>query len=119
MNWRISEVRTFVFKRHEHRLIAVFLVPTFVMTEADSTLPEKFSKTEMEEGAKLVEEVLRSWSSTANNAVTATDGDEDVVMGEASVGDDVRELQRLKACFERFKPQIEANPWCQEILASL
>ena len=85
------------------------------MTEAESALPPKFSRTEMEEGAKLVEEVLRSWSSTA----TTSDGDEDVVMGEANVDDDVRELQRLKACFERFKPQIEANAWCQEILASL
>jgi DNA mismatch repair protein MSH2 len=119
MNWRILEVRNFVSKRHMHRLMAMFLIPTFVMTEAETTLPTKFSKTEMEEGAKLVEEVLRSWSSTVNNAVTAPEGDEDEVMGDGSADDDARELQRLKACFERFRPQIEANPWCQEILASL
>ncbi|KAF9508136.1 hypothetical protein BS47DRAFT_1398014 [Hydnum rufescens UP504] len=87
--------------------------------EAESTLPAKYSRAEIEEGAKLVEEVLRTWSSTAKNGATVSDGDADVVMGEVNMDDDVRELHHLKACFERFKPQIEANGWCRDILASL
>lgn len=71
----------------------------------------------MEEGARLVEEFLDSWTKAAG---TTTDG-EDVVMGDpdAVVGNDALELNRLRECYEKYQSRLEANPWCREVMQSL
>lgn len=88
--------------------------------EGEAPTP-KFSKTEMDEGAKLVEEFLQAW--VAGNTPT-TDG-EDAVMqdAEASTGgggdEDARRIKNLEETYARYKSKLEANPWCQEIMQSL
>ena len=66
----------------------------------------------VEEGTKLVEEMLRAWASR-----TGHDG-EDVVMGDEEASPE-EELEELKRCVEQFRPRIESNPWAQSVLASL
>jgi len=34
-------------------------------------------------------------------------------------GDPTEQIAELRRCFEEFKPKLEANPWCQSLLASL
>ncbi|GBE87515.1 DNA mismatch repair protein msh-2 [Sparassis crispa] len=69
----------------------------------------------VEEGTKIVEELLRTWASHTDRR----DG-EDVIMAD---GDDElsssAQLEELKKCVEQFRPRIEANPWVQSVLASL
>ena len=66
----------------------------------------------VEEGTKLVEEMLRAWASK-----TGHDG-EDVVMGVEEASPE-EELEELKRCVEQFRPQIESNAWAQSLIASL
>jgi len=33
--------------------------------------------------------------------------------------DEDAQLEHLRRCFERFRPQLESNPWCKTILAEL
>jgi DNA mismatch repair protein MSH2 len=75
----------------------------------------KYSKEEVEEGSKIVTELLRAWASRIPQG--AGEDGEDVVMSDDLSSED--QLSELKRCFEEFKPQIEANPWCQSILTSL
>jgi len=74
----------------------------------------KFSKVEMEEGAKLVEEFMKSWMKGT------TDG-EDVVMEDANAlgANDAAEMKHLQECFEKYRPRLEANLWCREVMQSL
>lgn len=67
------------------------------------------SEEEIAEGSKLIATFLKEWASK-------TDGD-DVVMTEA--GNAEEEIARLKQYFERWKPQIQANRWCENLLGSL
>ncbi|KAF8327747.1 putative DNA mismatch repair protein MSH2 [Cantharellus anzutake] len=77
--------------------------------------PSKYSRQEMEEGAKLVEEVFRTWTAQKSGQTG-----EDVVMSEAIEGDEnAAQLQQLRAIFDQYRPRIEANPWCREIIESL
>ncbi len=66
----------------------------------------------IEEGTKIVEEMLRAWASRS-----ADDG-EDVVMGDEHASPE-EQLEVLKRCVEQFRPKIESNPWAQSLLASL
>ncbi|PIL27652.1 hypothetical protein GSI_10804 [Ganoderma sinense ZZ0214-1] len=66
----------------------------------------------VEEGTKLVEEMLRAWASK-----TGHDG-EDVVMGDEEASPE-EQLEELKSCVEQFRPRIESNLWAQSVLASL
>ena len=68
----------------------------------------------VEEGTKIVEELLRTWA--ANN--TQAD-DEDVVMADDDEPDAAAQLAELKRCFERFQPKLESNAWVQSVLTSL
>lgn len=71
----------------------------------------------MEEGAALVEEFLESWAKIGE---TIADG-EDVVMEDAHAaqGNDALELRHLQECYEKYRPRLEANPWCHEVMQSL
>ncbi|EED80646.1 predicted protein [Postia placenta Mad-698-R] len=67
----------------------------------------------VEEGTRIVEELLRTWASQ----ISERDGD-DIVM-EDSEDSAATELEKLKRCVEQFRPQIEGNAWVQHLLASL
>ncbi|KAI0765364.1 DNA mismatch repair protein [Fomes fomentarius] len=66
----------------------------------------------IEEGTKIVEEMLRAWASRSD------DDGEDVVMGDEDASPE-EQLEVLKRCVEQFRPKIESNPWAQSLLASL
>ena len=66
----------------------------------------------VEEGTKLVEEMLRAWASK-----TGHDG-EDVVMGDEEASPE-EQLEELKRCVEQFRHRIENSPWAQNVLTSL
>ena len=75
----------------------------------------KFSKEDAEEGSKIVTDFLRAWSSRAAQE-NGVDGTDIIMVNDISLEDQVVELKR---CFEEFRPQIEANAWCQAVLNSL
>ncbi|KII91117.1 hypothetical protein PLICRDRAFT_51307 [Plicaturopsis crispa FD-325 SS-3] len=66
-----------------------------------------------DEGIKIVEDLLRAWSSGS-----AADG-EDVVMDESDDQSPEEQLAELKKYVEQFRPQIESNTWLQTVLTSL
>lgn len=70
----------------------------------------------VEEGTKLVEELLRTWA-----ARTSGHDGEDVIMadGDEDSGDPEAQLAELKHCFEQFRPQLESNAWVKQVLAML
>jgi len=83
--------------------------------ETAPVAPSKYSRQEMEEGAKLVEDVFRAWTTQNRNA-----GTEDIIMSESNEDDEAaRQLEQLKVIFQQYRPQIEANPWCRDIIDSL
>jgi DNA mismatch repair protein MSH2 len=73
---------------------------------------EEFPEDVVDAGAALIEEMLRSWSADGASA----DGDVDM---DAADPDPEAQLARLRACMDRFRPQLEANPWVQSLLATL
>ncbi|TDL24664.1 DNA mismatch repair protein MSH2 [Rickenella mellea] len=74
------------------------------------TVP-KFSPDVMEEGSKLIEELLQTWASQCASP------DEDVIMDEDTAAD--KDVTILKKCVEQYHDQIQANPWIQSILTTL
>ncbi len=66
----------------------------------------------IEEGTKIVEEMLRTWASKS------TDDGEDIVMDDDDVSPE-EQLEELRRCVEQFRPRIESNAWAQGLLASL
>ncbi|THH01168.1 hypothetical protein EW026_g1487 [Hermanssonia centrifuga] len=70
----------------------------------------------IEEGTRIVEQLLTTWASRTSPGVQ--DG-EDVVMEEDSDASAEIQLAELKACVEEFRPQVEGNLWVQRLLASL
>ncbi|QRV82157.1 DNA mismatch repair protein MutS [Ceratobasidium sp. AG-Ba] len=82
----------------------------------DSAAPD-FSKEVTEEGAKVLEDVLREWAKRTGNTAAGEKDGEDVAM---EAGDDIEEqLRVLKEVFEKHRSEIEGNAWCQSVLASL
>ena len=77
--------------------------------EVDQELPDDV----VEEGVRLVEELLRKWSSAKG-----TDG-EDVVMGDGGEEDVEAQLKELRACFEEAGPKLQENAWVKNLLSSL
>ena len=84
----------------------------------------------VEEGTALVEELLKTWSSTSSTSTA----DEDVEMADdadaatgtnaGGEGDDAEDdaeaqLAALRRCVEQFRPRLEGNAWVQQVLASL
>ncbi|KAH9941212.1 DNA mismatch repair protein [Epithele typhae] len=80
----------------------------FARDKSEPELPDDV----VEEGAKIIEDMLRLWASSGGH-----DG-EDVVMEDedASPEDQLAELRR---CVEQFRPRIESNAWAQGIIAAL
>ncbi|RDX54685.1 DNA mismatch repair protein [Lentinus brumalis] len=72
----------------------------------------KLSPEVIEEGTKIVEEMLRTWASKS------TDDGEDIVMDDDDVSPE-EQLEELRRCVEQFRPRIEGNAWAQGLLASL
>ena len=81
--------------------------------EIDADIPPEV----VEEGSKLVEELLQAW--VAQTSTGVRDG-EDVVMedGESDLSPEAQ-LEELKRCVERFRPQVEQNLWARRVLESL
>lgn len=70
----------------------------------------------VEEGTKLVEQLLKTWAGGASGQ-----DDEDIVMAddEEDLGDPEAQLAELKKCFEQFRPQLEGNAWVKQVLSTL
>lgn len=66
----------------------------------------------IDEGSKIIEEVLRAWAARSPEK----DGD-DVVMGDDDTAD--AEVTNLRACVDEYKDRIAGNPWIQSLLAAL
>jgi DNA mismatch repair protein MSH2 len=64
------------------------------------------------EGIRVVEDVLRAWTSMTSNQ----DGD-DIVMTDL-LSPDVQ-LEDLKKCIQDFRPEIENNPWLKSLISAL
>lgn len=69
---------------------------------------EDFPDETIEQGIAIVRGLLGEWSSTQDG--------EDVVMSDSDPNVQFEDLQR---CVERYRPQMESNPWLQSIIASL
>jgi len=67
-----------------------------------------YTKEEIEAGTRLVEEFFRAYA--------AEDGEDRMDIDDV---DEDAQLEHLRRCFERFRPQLESNPWCKTILAEL
>lgn len=68
----------------------------------------------VDEGTKLVEEVMREWSSTL--------GDGDVVMMDVDDEDaenPAKQLEKLRECFAKYQSRLEGNAWVQHLLSTL
>lgn len=76
----------------------------------DKAMDVDVSAEATEEGVKIVEDFLRSWT-------TPTDG-EDVVMDLEEISPELQ-LAQLKAHVDKYLPQIESNPWLQALLTTL
>ncbi|KAI0937540.1 hypothetical protein AcV7_003542 [Taiwanofungus camphoratus] len=67
----------------------------------------------IEEGTKIIEELLRDWASH----ISGQDG-EDIVMSDEALSP-ADQLEQLKTCINQFQPRIEGNQWVQSVLNSL
>jgi len=74
----------------------------------DKESEPQISKETTEEGIRIVEELLRAWTSDK-------DGD-DVVMSDDLSPE--AQLEELKRCVDEFRPRIETNEWLQSLLTS-
>lgn len=82
----------------------------------DVSMEEELPEEVVEEGVRLVEELLRKWSGGA--AAKGADG-EDVMMVDESDDDVEVQLKELRACFEEAGPKLQENAWVKRLLASL
>jgi len=64
-----------------------------------------------EEGSQLIKEFFQAWLSRTDEM----DVDDDL----AEDSNPTQQIEELRRCFEEFKPRLEANAWCQSLLASL
>ncbi|CAA7268498.1 unnamed protein product [Cyclocybe aegerita] len=71
-----------------------------------------FSSEVVDSGIDTVKAFFNSWSASENLEQI----DEDVVMDDASPE---AQLESLKQHLEKFRPQIESNPWLQSVITSL
>ena len=80
----------------------------------NSELEAGLSPEVIEEGNKIVEQLLRTWASR----VSGQDG-EDVDMDADTDDSPEAQVEELRKCMEQFKSQIEGNAWVQRVLTSL
>ncbi|THH29236.1 hypothetical protein EUX98_g4951 [Antrodiella citrinella] len=79
--------------------------------EADA----QFAPEVVEEGTKLIEQLLREWSASQVNGA-----DEDISMtDEADEDDSEVQLAELKKCIEKYRGRLEENPWVRHVLQTL
>lgn len=97
-------VRQFYFKLNRVQLI---------LFSEDSVGEPSLPPEMVEEGTKIVEDMLRTWASRVSEQ------DDDDVLMEDVEDSSTTQLEELKRCVEQFRPQIEGNPWVQHVLASL
>lgn len=63
----------------------------------------------VDDGVRVMEEMLRTWASQA-------DGEDVIMSDEPSVE---VQLENLQKHFETYRPRIEDNQWLQSVIASL
>ena len=80
------------------------------LDETDAAV-EDIPKEVAEEGMRIVEDVLRTWTSHTAASQDAMDVD-----GEGGEFDVEAELVALRSCFEEFKPKMEGNEWIQAVV---
>ena len=85
----------------------------------DAKAPPTLSPAIVEEGTALVEELLKTWSSTSSTSSALAGSDEDVEMADDAEDDAEAQLATLRRCVEQFRPRLEGNAWVQQVLASL
>lgn len=104
------------FNTGKSRFILLVWSPSHISLVEEGHDESRFPAEVIEEGTKLVEEILKDWSSQLSHQ----DG-EDVVMedGDVDENDPETELQALRSCFGKYQPRIESNPWVQHLIASL
>ncbi|KAM6492493.1 DNA mismatch repair protein [Amanita muscaria] len=73
------------------------------------------SVSDVDEGVRIMEGLLRSWSSTVRNV--GGDSQDDMLVDNHDNPE--QQLQELRQCVERFKPRIEQNEWLRSVLSSL
>jgi hypothetical protein len=66
-----------------------------------------YSKTDLEAGTKLMEEVFKAIAAESEDQMELDDDD-----GEAL-------LQNIRNGLEKYLPQLESNPWCKNTLEAL
>ncbi|EGO29335.1 hypothetical protein SERLADRAFT_433333 [Serpula lacrymans var. lacrymans S7.9] len=79
-------------------------------TDKVQTEPQ-FSPAVTENGIKIIEELLQNWASKTSEP------DGDVIMSDDSTS--AAQLEELRQCVEKYRPQIENNPWIQSLITSL
>jgi len=67
----------------------------------------------VDEGTKLVEQVMREWSSTLG------EHDEDVMMIDVDDDDPAQQLDQLRQCFAKYRDRLEGNAWVKHLLSTL
>ncbi|EJD05353.1 DNA mismatch repair protein MSH2 [Fomitiporia mediterranea MF3/22] len=68
----------------------------------------------VDEGSKIVEQLLQEWTARCASAET---GDGDVIMDEDEKAE--KDLVALQNCVAKYQGQIDANPWIQQLIATL
>lgn len=71
---------------------------------------EQHSPEITQEGIEIVQQLLAAWGGSG------TSEDVDMDKGDSSTE---AQLEELKKVVEKFRPQIEANPWLQSMIANL
>ncbi|KZS97038.1 DNA mismatch repair protein [Sistotremastrum niveocremeum HHB9708] len=71
----------------------------------------EFSDEVITEGTQLVQDLLETWASKIGQGPNEDSMDIDMTPTE--------QLAVFRDCYETVKAQIDANPWCQHILATL
>lgn len=71
------------------------------------------SAAEADQGVGIMEEILRSWSST----IREDEASQDMVID--GPGNTEEQLSELRQCMETFKPLIEQNGWLKSVISSL
>lgn len=79
---------------------------TFASTEND--VINQVDEEQIADGSELIKRFLKDWASRTDD-----DGNDIVMKGTSTMEE---ELIQLKECFERYRPQFEANRWCENIL---
>ncbi|KAL4247478.1 DNA mismatch repair protein MSH3 [Abortiporus biennis] len=87
-------------------------------SEQSQTEPQ-FAPEVVEAGTKIVEEILKTWSSNVQNR---KDGDDIIMTQDENDSSDLSpeaQLEELQKCMDQYRTQIAENPWVQHIISTL